>query len=653
MDSLTTEQLAICDCVERGHNVIVDAVAGSGKTRTILELVARNPSLQFCVLLYSASLKAETRRRLRDIDTADNAFVHSFHSAINHVNPPCHNDEHLLAFVAADDKESINFPRFDVLVVDESQDLTPLLLKVIFRICRSQPRKPQLVVLGDRYQCIYGYSGADVRYLTLAQPVLNRVAAATEWRHLTLSTTFRCPKSHVDFINHNVLQFHRLNVPPDAPVGSIAYHAMDAFTQMPKFVTDLVLRKIESGVDVTDIAILVAGVNIGPRHPVCKLVNQLSKRDIDLYIRNSNGFTSEDQMRNKLCILSFHQSKGLEFKHVILLGFDESYREFYDRGRTPAGSVPSTIYVALSRAKEDLTIVRYEPSAPFDFLRGTADTIEPKPASPLRPALSPPSYVKTVTDALRYMTVYAMNELMQFVTVTQCADELADESDRVYLADTVTTPRDLVEFVADLNGTVVHRLWQSDVPTHRIEQGIVDDFFRLALRDEAAITQQLYRVRQLEGATWVGSHAVQRLVRRVRETFDYDCGQIVYEAPTSLKTARQGVVLNGSADGYNVKSKHVLELTTGHGINLAKIVQTAMYVVSTVGITERNTHSTPKRGIILNACTGQILHVRVRNVAGFLDKLESVLSVEPTPETTDEEFLSKIIMPPSVRDTDG
>ena len=40
---LTDEQRLICESVENGYNVIVDAVAGSGKTRTILEMVTRNP----------------------------------------------------------------------------------------------------------------------------------------------------------------------------------------------------------------------------------------------------------------------------------------------------------------------------------------------------------------------------------------------------------------------------------------------------------------------------------------------------------------------------------------------------------------------------------------------------------------------------------
>ena len=77
-----------------------------------------------------------------------------------------------------------------------------------------------------------------------------------------------------------------------------------------------------------------------------------------------------------------------------------------------------------------------------------------------------------------------MNELLSFVTVTQSEPEFVDRSDWVYLPDTVTTSRDLVEFVADLNGTVVHRLWQSDLPLKRIDQDMVNSFFENAINDE-------------------------------------------------------------------------------------------------------------------------------------------------------------------------
>jgi hypothetical protein len=62
----TREQQAIVDAFA-AHNVLVDAVAGSGKTTTILSIVATFPALSFLVLTYNARLRHETRRRAPNV----------------------------------------------------------------------------------------------------------------------------------------------------------------------------------------------------------------------------------------------------------------------------------------------------------------------------------------------------------------------------------------------------------------------------------------------------------------------------------------------------------------------------------------------------------------------------------------------------------
>ena len=74
----TREQQAIVDAFA-AHNVLVDAVAGSGKTTTILSIVATFPSLSFLVLTYNARLRHETRQRALDANLR-NAQIHTYHS---------------------------------------------------------------------------------------------------------------------------------------------------------------------------------------------------------------------------------------------------------------------------------------------------------------------------------------------------------------------------------------------------------------------------------------------------------------------------------------------------------------------------------------------------------------------------------------------
>jgi hypothetical protein len=71
------EQLAIAASVGGGFSVVVDAVAGSGKTTTVLHIAAASPGKRILLLTYNARLKTETRRRAAGLK---NLEVHSYHS---------------------------------------------------------------------------------------------------------------------------------------------------------------------------------------------------------------------------------------------------------------------------------------------------------------------------------------------------------------------------------------------------------------------------------------------------------------------------------------------------------------------------------------------------------------------------------------------
>lgn len=80
-----------------------------------------------------------------------------------------------------------HFEKFDTLFVDEAQDLNNAQTQFIMNSVRPESR---IIVVGDRYQSLYGFRGAD----TDAIPNLIRNLNATV---LPLSISYRCPKSHV------------------------------------------------------------------------------------------------------------------------------------------------------------------------------------------------------------------------------------------------------------------------------------------------------------------------------------------------------------------------------------------------------------------------------------------------------------------------
>lgn len=82
-------------------------------------------------------------------------------------------------------KYGVNIPKFDVLLVDEAQDLSPMQLELATRACK------RIITVGDRYQAIFGFAGADC-------DSIDKIIAKFNSTQLPLNTTYRCGKKIVE-----------------------------------------------------------------------------------------------------------------------------------------------------------------------------------------------------------------------------------------------------------------------------------------------------------------------------------------------------------------------------------------------------------------------------------------------------------------------
>lgn len=78
-------------------------------------------------------------------------------------------------------------PQFDLLLVDEAQDLSTMQLEFTLRLIHHGGR---LLYVGDPRQSIYGFAGADPQAIA-------RIVERTGAHVLPLSVTYRCPRLHV------------------------------------------------------------------------------------------------------------------------------------------------------------------------------------------------------------------------------------------------------------------------------------------------------------------------------------------------------------------------------------------------------------------------------------------------------------------------
>jgi hypothetical protein len=354
---LSTEQQSIINDIRTNH-VQVTAVAGCGKTTTNLFLAQQNKDLNILLLTYNASLRIETNLKIAEYGLR-NIQVHTFHSFAFKFYKECYNDYgifEILEYQLAPLAELSDGLNFDIIILDEMQDMTLLYFRFICKIYHDNKAKsPRFCILGDPHQTIYQYNGSDSQYFEN----FVRLFEYREWKKYKLKNTFRCTNSVSDFLNTVMLQDERIFTNKDGPL--VKYLMCDTYE-------DDIFREVtfclSIGYKVDDIFILAPSIKTASS-PVRRLSEKFSFHNYPVFVSYSDeDKPNERVLRNKLVFLSFHQSKGLERKVVIVLGFDNSYFLYYKKGYDPL-VCPNELYVAVTRSSERLIVVH---DVKHDFL---------------------------------------------------------------------------------------------------------------------------------------------------------------------------------------------------------------------------------------------------------------------------------------------
>jgi superfamily I DNA/RNA helicase len=281
-------------------------------------------------------------------------------------------------------------PRFDLVVVDEAQDMTLAQLTLCERVCKGR-----MAVIGDDRQAIYGFRGADTNSL-------DRLKRSLGARELPLTVTYRCGsriveraqrlvpdicaregaptgsvemgltlKDLFDYVKPGDFILSRLNAPL-VPITMLllgrkqpAYMAgRDIGEGIEKV---LRLLKLPKGASIDE---LLGRLEEWRRARVNKLANRglLEQVDrlhdqVDMIISLSeNALDADDLVQqcralfldvdpsDRIMCSSIHKAKGLESARVWVL-MDTLYR------RGPSLEEENLEYVAVTRAKSELFLV--------------------------------------------------------------------------------------------------------------------------------------------------------------------------------------------------------------------------------------------------------------------------------------------------------
>lgn len=343
------QQKDIIRALMKGHNVQVGAVAGSGKTTSIELIHKAYPNLEILIITYNKRLKFETRQRLKDVE------VHTYHSYINRYYQDCHDDTGFEYVIDGHVTYKGN-KKYDLLVVDEIQDMNMNYYKIVRKILNDCMNKNNLmVVLGDSYQEIYKYNKSDNRFITMANMIF-----PGKWSKCRLNITYRLTKPMASFINEVVLdQPNYMISHREGP--EVEYIIDNIFSA--QYMYDKITGLLSDGYRPDDIFVLSYSVLKGTKRPLTKLANKITMNtNIPIYITSDKGIVKND---NRIIFSTFHQVKGLERKIVIVYNFDESY---YKYCKIKSNLIDNPLYVALTRSLERLILIHNHSNKALPFI---------------------------------------------------------------------------------------------------------------------------------------------------------------------------------------------------------------------------------------------------------------------------------------------
>jgi len=345
------EQQNIIDLLN-DYNVIVDSVAGCGKTTTNLFIAKHYSNLNILLLTYNSKLKIETKERVQ-LHNINNLDVFSYHSfTVKYYNNKGYTDKIIKDTITKNLQPKFKY-NYDLIIIDEAQDLTPLYYELVCKIYKDNNKNVKICLLGDVHQSIYQFNNADGRYLVYSDQLFN--LNNYEWKKLNLSYSFRITNEMAKFVNNCVFDYDKVlsnkisNVKPK-------YYMCNSYNN--NCIIKEILNFIKNGYKYDDIFILAPSIK-SDKTPIRNLENNIKNLypNINVYVPSSDEEEIDKTIiENKIVFSTFHQTKGLERKVVIVFNFDYSYFKFFSKNKNP-DVCPNEIYVAITRAKEHLILI--------------------------------------------------------------------------------------------------------------------------------------------------------------------------------------------------------------------------------------------------------------------------------------------------------
>lgn len=449
---LSIEQRTIIDNLKTESNVTSDSVAGGGKSTVAIHIAKEFSQSKILLLTYNAKLKVETREKVIKYKI-ENMEVHSYHSfCVKYYNHTAFTDEKMKVIIINQLPPLVKFV-YDIIILDESQDINPLYYKIIKKLYTDAGNQnAKICIIGDKYQSIYDFNGADPRFLIYSDKCFN--FNVFPWVKCTLSESFRITDKMAEFINKCMLNFNRIKATKRGTLPS--YFICDTFEDDNSIPFDQIKTLLKT-YEPNDIFVLAPSIK-NSKCPVRKLENKIKSElaNIHVYVPTSDEEKIDNSIINgKLVFSTFHQAKGMERKVVLVFGFDNSHFKFYKKDSNIL-KCPNELYVATTRALEKLLMFHQytEDYLPFLNQHQLKQCTNFNMIEKLRPRKYKHAQLEQIntspTDLCRHLSQDIVDQCMTYFTVTTIKTKM----NKVKLP-TKTKQKNTDETVSEINGTAI------------------------------------------------------------------------------------------------------------------------------------------------------------------------------------------------------
>ena len=636
------EQNEIILNFKAGYNLKIEAVAGAGKTTSILFIakIAHNDfRSKSLILTYNKGLQLEIQNMIDSCGLNGSCLVYTYHGYASKIYKKCINNDKVLRENL--NNEPLHNPQIPILFLDEVQDMNEDYHKLVTKLTYQGQ---MITVVGDRNQNINGYLGSDEKYLINYDQYFS---TGRLWKELTLRTSYRLTPAIANFVNKNIIN-QELIIPGNFKYNDVKplyYYSEWNFAN--ENILDIMVKKF--GPD--EVVIMKASVsnislnkNSTSSCPLGKLIS--NSKNIKFCVREQEVL-SQKEMKGKVLLSSFNSMKGKERECVLLYGLNESYFKYYEKDwPDDKKSLPNILYVACTRAKSCLILIQDDKNS---HLRSTNKNIISETCNVIgcndnKKASDDNKKKKdsySITDVIKHRTTTDMIKLLDLIKIKKINQALQPlkydyligfgahyEDMRIYYGS-------LVQVIAEYKTKGNIRFEPMPLPDESNAMSeplhIVNRFNKLVLNENKTYNEWMelivinnsllsghyFMVEQIMNYDWVDINFLEQCVDRLLNTIENDGN---YEVSTSIKkfnidkTKYNKYNLNGFID--YLTNDTIWEFKNSTGLTDENKIQIATYICLYY---LQNKILLP--GKLFNFRTMELLQITIENPEDFVDIL--------------------------------